>query len=301
MRIVNPSCELLAVTRLIANPELSPECLIEQAGRTCYKSDVVKCAACNGTGEIEDRSFGTYGDCLTCKGKGYVERDYAADPNPESAAKFVGRIVKRGHESVIEHASATVRFITDRGVTHELVRHRLASYSQESTRYVDYERDKHGNEIAVIEPPFSGKTAPLQKAQGLVWASAMREAEQKYLSLRQADAPPQIARSVLPNSLKTEIVTTFNIREWCHFFRLRLAKAAHPQIRQIAYLAFTLLQIHFPTILAPLESLAKAVVEDLEALTGKGAVLRFPPPSNPYRPRCEWVFVDPAPAAPSKR
>ena len=165
--------------------------IIELAGRTCYKS--------------EDKiSAGT-------------------------APSFVARIVGSGHESVIEHSSATVRFITDRGVTHELVRHRLAAYSQESTRYANYAKDRFGSEITVIRPPFWPEDAP----QYAIWKRSMEEAEAAYLALAAAGAKAQEARSVLPNSLKTEIVMTANFREWRHVFRLRCDAAAHPQIRQL--------------------------------------------------------------------
>ncbi|WP_027367930.1 FAD-dependent thymidylate synthase [Desulfocurvibacter africanus] len=165
--------------------------ILELAGRTCYKSE----------------------DKMT----------------PETAEPFIARIVASGHESVIEHASATVRFVCDRGVTHEMVRHRLASYSQESTRYANYAKDRFGSEITVIRPCFwrEGST------EYAAWLSAMEAAEQAYLGLIQAGAKPQEARSVLPNSLKTEIVMSANMREWRHVFRLRCDTPAHPQIREV--------------------------------------------------------------------
>ncbi len=147
----------------------------------------------------------------------------------ETAEPFIARIVSSGHESVIEHASATVRFVCDRGVTHEMVRHRLASYSQESTRYANYAKDRFGSEITVIRPCFWREGSPEYSA----WLSAMEAAERAYLGLIQAGAKPQEARSVLPNSLKTEIVMTANMREWRHVFRLRCDTPAHPQIREV--------------------------------------------------------------------
>ncbi|MDD2646670.1 MAG: FAD-dependent thymidylate synthase [Patescibacteria group bacterium] len=143
-----------------------------------------------------------------------------------SAEKLIANILKRGHESVIEHEKVTVRLICDRGVTHELVRHRLASYSQESTRYCDYH--KKGS-IQVIEPFFFAGNPEKYAA----WQKAMEDTEQAYNKLIELGATPQEARSVLPNSLKTEIVTTFNLREWRHFFKLRTSAAAHPQMREI--------------------------------------------------------------------
>lgn len=165
---------------------------IERAGRTCYKSD----------GKIGD---GT-------------------------AERFIALVIKRGHESVLEHASISVRVICDRGVTHEIVRHRVASYSQESTRYCNYSGDKFGNEITVIRP-FFWNDDPQKFA---LWKEAMEASEKSYIALIEAGATAQEARSVLPNSLKTEIVMTMNMREWRHFFKLRTSSAAHPQIREIA-------------------------------------------------------------------
>lgn len=165
---------------------------LERAARTCYKSE----------GQI----------------------------GPGSAEKLVAMVLERGHESVIEHESVSVRFVCDRGVSHEIVRHRLASYSQESTRYCNYSRKKFGNEITVIDlRPFLQNTAERE-----IWTTAMELAEGKYFAMLEAGASPQIARSVLPNSLKTELVMTANLREWRHFFRLRAAPPAHPQMRQLA-------------------------------------------------------------------
>jgi thymidylate synthase (FAD) len=158
---------------------------IERAARTCYKS--------------EDKITAT------------------------SAHRIVAKLIANGHESALEHEKLTVRIICDRGVSHEIVRHRIASYSQESTRYCDYGKE---GEITVIEPPGLGDHRPY-------WLAAMRDAERAYNQLRCWKIPPQIARSVLPNSLKTEIVCTMNMREFRHFFRLRTAKDAHPQMREI--------------------------------------------------------------------
>lgn len=149
---------------------------------------------------------------------------------PDSAAGFIGRILQSGHESVLEHEKLTVRLICDRGVTHEIVRHRIASYSQESTRYCNYSKDKFQRELTFIRPYF-WESDPEKLA---VWKKAMESAEQAYLALIDLGASPQEARSVLPNSLKTEIVVTMDLREWRHFFRLRTAPAAHPQMREIA-------------------------------------------------------------------
>lgn len=149
---------------------------------------------------------------------------------PDSAAGFVGRILKSGHESVLEHEKLTVRLICDRGVSHEIVRHRIASYSQESTRYCNYSKDKYQRELTFIRP-FFWENEP--EKFGL-WKRAMQSAEDAYLALMDLGATAQEARSVLPNSLKTELVVTMDLREWRHFFRLRTAPAAHPQMRELA-------------------------------------------------------------------
>lgn len=158
---------------------------IERAGRTCYKS--------------EERI------------------DY------ESAPKFIQMLLNRGHEAMIEHASMSYKLICDRGVSHEIVRHRLFSFAQESTRYCDY--GKKG--IQIIEPPGLTKSNDPDEADTYSsWYGSMLQAENNYNEMRYLGAKPEIARSVLPNSLKTEIVVTGNFREWRHFFKLRTAKTA---------------------------------------------------------------------------
>ena len=154
----------------------------------------------------------------------YKSEDRITD---NSAKKFINSIAKRGHMSVLEHSSISVKFVCDRGVSHEIVRHRLAAYSQESTRYCNYSHEK---EITVIDPFFFDQ-ASVRRAE---WIKAMKQCEQSYLLLLTYGSNPQEARSVLPNSLKTEIWMTANIREWLHFFSLRAAKPAHPQMRQVA-------------------------------------------------------------------
>lgn len=147
-----------------------------------------------------------------------------------SAEKFISGIVKRGHEAVIEHYNITVKFICDRGVTHEIVRHRLASYCQESTRYCNYSNDKFNGEITVIKPCFLAEGSEAYR----MWTGICSLAEAYYFDLLNWGCTPQEARAVLPNSLKTELVMTANIREFRHFFKLRCSKAAHPQMREVA-------------------------------------------------------------------
>lgn len=195
---------------------------LEQCGRVCYKS--------------EDR----------------ITQD--------SGIKFLKGIIKSGHEAVLEHCSVTVKFICDRGVSHEIVRHRLASYCQESTRYCNYSKDKFGREITVIAPCYLEVTSN----QWRTWEHACAMAEKAYFSLLDQGCTPQEARAVLPNSLKTEVVMTANIREWRHFLQLRCSEAAHPQIREVAtqvlrgfYKAFPVLfdDIYMETVVQPREDI----------------------------------------------
>lgn len=171
--------------------------------------------------------------------------------NDESAKKFVRNIIKNGHESVIEHISISVRVICDRGVTHEIVRHRLASYSQESTRYCNYSSNKFGNELTFINPCFWEKSNKNYK----VWENSMLQIEKDYMMLISNGAKPQEARSILPNSIKTEIVMTMNLREWRHFLKLRTSIAAHPQMREIANMIFSKFKDTIPVIFDDIETI----------------------------------------------
>lgn len=146
---------------------------------------------------------------------------------PVSARVFIRKLIDMGHESVIEHVFISVKFICDRGVTHELVRHRLVSFTQESTRYCDY--SKSG--VTFIRPVFWDSEE--ESEQYRRWKDAMLAAEAYYNALISHGASPEKARTVLPNSTKTEIVTTANLREWRHILRQRTSKAAHPQMRQL--------------------------------------------------------------------
>ena len=159
---------------------------LERAGRVCYKSE------------------------------GNIKVD--------SAEKFIRGIIKRGHESVIEHAAVSFKIICDRGVTHELVRHRIASYSQESSRFCDYSAGKFGGELTFIKPCFWSEDDENFRR----WSRTMALIEENYLAMRAAGARPEEARSILPNSLKTEIFVTMNLREWRHFLKLRTASALSP-------------------------------------------------------------------------
>ena len=162
----------------------------------------------------------------------------------DSAETVVRNILKRGHESVIEHEKISVKMVCDRGVTHEIVRHRVASYSQESTRYCNYQKDKFGNELTFIKPVFWSEDSE----EYAVWKHMMQQCEEQYMHLIRLGASPQEARSILPNSLKTEIVVTMNLREWRHFFRLRTAGAAHPQMREIACMVLEEFRRQIPVV-----------------------------------------------------
>lgn len=163
---------------------------------------------------------------------------------PGSAEKLIASTLKRGHESTVEHISISVRIICDRGVSHEIVRHRMASYTQESTRYCNYGKDQFGSEITVIKPFYLDESTPAYAA----WKRACEAAEQAYFDMLDWGCSPQEARAVLPNSLKTEIIMTANIREWRHFFKLRCSTAAHPQIREIAVPLLTEMKSQIPVL-----------------------------------------------------
>lgn len=168
---------------------------IEQVARTCYKSE----------GKIQEGS----------------------------AAKLVAGLIKSGHEAMLEHASVIVKFVVDRGISHELVRHRLASFAQESTRYCNYSKDDFGSEITFIIPDYLE-----YKSEGWnIWKESMKQAEDAYFKMLDFGLSPQQARAVLPNSLKTEVVMTANLREWRHFFKLRALGTTgkpHPQMLEVA-------------------------------------------------------------------
>lgn len=176
---------------------------IESAGRVCYKSE--------------------------------------AKITTESAESFIRGIIYRGHESVLEHASASFHLVCDRGISHELVRHRIASFSQESTRYCDYGK---AGEISVIVPPQLGEA--YESLGYNAWAAAVRQAESSYEQMRAQGLAPQIARSVLPTCLKTEIRMTANFREWRLILSQRLSPKAHPQMRELMRLVADVLVCECP-------------------------------------------------------
>lgn len=198
---------------------------IERIGRVCYKSE----------GNITE--------------------------NGKSAKKFVKMLINRGHEAMIEHSSLSVKFTVDRGVSHELVRHRIASFAQESTRYVNYSKDKFGNQINVINIKDGIELDNTMKNLdteiiGVImseWLSAMEDSEKHYMRMIELSATPQIARSVLPNSTKTEITITANYREWRSFFKLRIPNTAHPQMLEITRPLLEKLKILLPIVFDDIE------------------------------------------------
>lgn len=169
----------------------------------------------------------------------------------DSAERFVKTIIKNGHESVLEHESISVRVICDRGVSHEIVRHRIASYSQESTRYCNYSNDKFGNELTFIKPIFNKYNCDAGMYD--TFEDTCRFIEKRYFEMLKHGATPQEARSILPNSIKTEIVMTMNLREWRHFFKLRCDKAAHPQMIEVANMILDIFKEKLPVIFRDLE------------------------------------------------
>lgn len=202
MRLIKPYYEIL--TQIDGNNILQ---LLELAGRTCYKST----------------------DRMT----------------QESAIRFCKNILNRNHESVIEHYSITIKFVVSRSFTHELVRHRLCSFSQESTRYVKYNSDNASSKhITFIIPLWFykyiqpgmyeyGDITDIKDEAAQRWFASCLQDEENYNYLIAQGQKPEEAREVLPNCLKTEIITTANLREWRHIFKLRTAHAAHPQMREI--------------------------------------------------------------------
>lgn len=190
MKIINPSYEILTPISEGGVAELQA---IERAARTCYRS--------------EDK----------------------ATPDGESAKKMAAMLIKRGHEAMLEHGQLSVRFVCDRGISHELVRHRLAAFAQSSTRWCNYSGGKFGNEITVIKPCFFREGTPAYE----IWADACACCEESYFALLAEGRKPEEARSVLPNSLATTIVVTANWREWRHILRLRTANDAHPQMCEL--------------------------------------------------------------------
>lgn len=206
MKIINAGYEILTPMSDYGFYELK---LIEKIGRVCYKSE-------NNITETTD-----------------------------SAERFIKMLINNGHEAMLEHSSLSVKFTVDRGVTHELVRHRIASFAQESTRYCNYGSDKFGNEITVIKPLFFDENS----AQYKEWKNACEQAEKYYFNLiNLGGSKPEEARTILPTSTKAEITVTANYREWRNIFKLRCDKPAHPQIREVMIPLLHELQDKIPVV-----------------------------------------------------
>ena len=215
MKIVKPSFD---VFEDLENPVYTSMIMrkLEMIGRTCYKSE--------------------------------------ENITNESASRFVQHLIKNGHEAMLEHASLTVRFIVDRGVSHELVRHRMASFAQESTRYCNYSKDKFGNEITFVEPCFW--TDEEHDLEYKAWKEMCQATEDLYMAFQQYDVKPEQARSILPNSLKTEIWMTANLREWRHVLKLRAAGTTgkpHPQMSEVMVPLLEYFKKYLPDVFGDIE------------------------------------------------
>lgn len=189
--------------------------MLERIARVCYNSENKMTCSCND------------GNCEKCR---------------ERRNAFLGGLKRNRHESIFEHASATFLLVTDRGITHELVRHRLASYTQSSTRYIKYDDD-----MPVVPPIFTDET------EKIIWRQAMEQAERSYRELLDGGVPPQNARDVLPTCTAAKLFVTANFREWRHILTLRLAKGAHPKIRALAAMILEQLAPHCPVYFDDLE------------------------------------------------
>jgi len=213
MRIEQPSIKVLFHYPITDDGEiLQPEVFLEMVGRTCYKSE----------GKITETS----------------------------ARDFIRMLNDRGHAAMLEHCVASAHIVCNRGLTHELVRHRIASYGQESTRFCNYSKDQFDHTIGVIMPPFATTDGRAE----IEWRQAMVDAEKHYFNLIGIGEPAQIARGVLPIDLKTEIWITTNLREWQHIFSLRCSNKAHPQIRQTFRSALPIFAKNVPSMFSKLNS-----------------------------------------------
>ena len=205
MLIIRPYYEIMTDISPYAMWELET---IEQAARVCYKSE-----------------------------SKYIDQ-------AESARKLIKRLIERGHEAMLEHSTLMVKFVCDRGVSHELVRHRMASFAQESTRYCNYSQERFGEQITVIKPCYMDVDTDAY----YMWKQAMEDAEKRYFDLMTEGLTAQEARCVLPMSLKTEVIITANYREWRHLLKLRCAPEAHPQMRELTVPLLYELQKKIPII-----------------------------------------------------
>lgn len=239
--------------------------ILEKAARVCYKSEDdisdgrERCKECSGTGSVMYQKDVPCGfsmaqemaikTCNTCNGKGWNQ---VREP---SSHTMIRKIMKRGHHSVIEHASVTIRFICNRGVSHEGVRHRLASYSQESTRYCNYSKGKFDGEINFIDD-----SKFLTEEQQIIGRECLKVVEDTYMKLIASGLKPQFARNYLPIGLKTEYLFSCNFREIRHIFQLRTDITAHPQMRELMIPLLEEMKSRIPIIFDDIEIAPKARV-----------------------------------------
>lgn len=215
MKIVEPKYEILTDISEGGIKELQQ---IERVARVCYKSE----------------------DKIT--------------PDGESAKKLVGFLVKQGHEAMLEHSQLSVLFTCDRAIANELVRHRIASFAQESTRYCNYSTEKFGGELSFIRPSYIELTEAdknlngIEYTPGVAWLDACGTAELHYHGMLALGMRPEQARCVLPMCLKTDIVVMANYREWRNIFKLRTPVAAHPQMRELMCPLLKELQSKIPVV-----------------------------------------------------
>ena len=192
----------------------NPGDVIEKAARTCYRS--------------EDR----------------ITNDGSSDQ------KIKEMLTTLGHTAMLEHSVLSVEFTTDRAIANELVRHRLCSFAQESTRYCNYSKDKFSNELTFIRPEWADdcREGDYNQRCQATWYIVCKSAEDIYLRLLSEGLKPEDARCVLPLSLATKLVMTTNYAEWRHILELRTSKAAHPQMRALMIPLLKELQETIPVI-----------------------------------------------------
>lgn len=171
---------------------------------------------------------------------------YKSEPNKtlDEAKEFVGNLIERGHLSPLEHVSVTVKFTTSRAVANEIVRHRIAAYNQESTRYCNYTKNEFDNGITVVLPSYLHKCNDWRYA---TWRHTIENAEIAYLALVNGGVSPQNARGVLPLDLKTEIICTYNLRMWRHVLDQRCAPDCHPDMRELMLSTLQIMWEKLPT------------------------------------------------------
>lgn len=179
--------------------------------------------------------------CRTC----YRSEDKISE---DSYKNLLTNCLNRGHESVLEHEKITVRIYSDIGSYKDLTRHRFASFSVESTRYCSYNKDKYGNEIAIIDPVYIE-----DKEVYATWKNAMEEMEKLYMKMKELGATTDMCREILPHSTAAEYTMTANIREWKHILELRTTNHVHPAIRQILIPLLLLFKEQMPEIFGNIE------------------------------------------------